>query len=130
MQSRKAALAVGGVLIVVAVVLFIALQGGSGSPPLTKGVTVINLKNGLPVGGVHDVTVNKGQRVRVKVNSDIRANVDVHGYDFTKPVKPGGTVSYDFPATLAGEFEMEAHPVINGQEQEDGNQLVELRVNP
>jgi hypothetical protein len=130
MQSRKAALAVGGVLIVVAVVLFIALQGGSGSPPLTKGVTVINLKNGLPVGGVHDVTVNKGQRVRVKVNSDIRANVDVHGYDFTKPVKPGGTVSYDFPATLAGEIEMEAHPVINGQEQEDGNQLVELRVNP
>ena len=130
MQSRKAALAVGGALIVVAVALFVVLQGGSGSPPLTKGVTVINLKKGEPIGGIHDVTVNKGQPVRVKVNSDIRANIDVHGYDFTKPVQPGGTVSYDFPATLAGEFEMEAHPVINGQEDEDGNQIVELRVNP
>jgi hypothetical protein len=130
MQSRKAAVAVGAALIAAAVVLFIVLQGGSGSPPLTKGVTVIHLKNGEPIGGVHDVTVNKGDRVRVTVDSDIRANVDVHGYDFTKPVKPGGTVSYDFPATLAGEFEMEAHPVVNGQEQENGNQLVELRVNP
>jgi hypothetical protein len=129
-QSRKAAVAVGAALIALAVVLFVVLKGGSGSPPLTKGVTVIHLKNGMPVGGIHDVTVNKGSRVQVKVVSDIRANVDVHGYDFTKPVKPGGTVSYDFPATLAGEFEMEAHPVVNGQEQENGNQLVDLRVNP
>jgi hypothetical protein len=130
MQNRKAALAVGAALIVVAVVLFVALKGGSGSPPLTKGVTVIHLKKGMPIGGIHDVTVNKGGRVQVEVDSDIRANVDVHGYDFTKPVKPGGTVSYNFPATLAGEFEMEAHPVIHGQEQENGNQLVDLRVNP
>jgi hypothetical protein len=130
MQSKRGAIVVGIALIAAAVVLFIVLQGGSGSPPLTKGVTVINLKNGEPIGGVHDVTVNKGDPVRVTVHSDIRANVDVHGYDFTKPVKPGGTVSYDFPANLAGEFEMEAHPVVNGQEQENGNQLVELRVNP
>ena len=41
MQSRKAALAVGVALIAAAVVLFIALQGGSGSPPITKGVTVL-----------------------------------------------------------------------------------------
>ena len=73
MQNRKAALAVGAALIVVAVVLFVALQGGSGSPPLTKGVTVIHLKNGMPIGGIHDVTVNKGGQVQVTVDSDIRA---------------------------------------------------------
>ena len=129
MQSRKAGL-VGVTLIAAAVVLFIVLQSGSGSPPVTKGVTAITLKNGQPEGGVKDLTVDKGDRVRVTVHSDIAANIDVHGYDLTKPVKPGGTVSYDFPATLAGEFEMEAHPVVHGEEQEDGNQLVELRVNP
>jgi hypothetical protein len=130
MQSRRAAVAVGAGLIVVAVILFAVLRGGSGSGPITKGVTVIKLRHGMPIGGVHDVTVNKGDPVRVKVESDIRANVDVHGYDFTKPVKPGATVSYDFPANLDGEFEMEAHPVVNGQEQENGNQLVALTVNP
>jgi hypothetical protein len=130
MQSRKAALAVGAGLIVLAVVLFLVLRGGSSSGPLTKGVTVITLRHGMPVGGVHDVTVDVGDPVRVKVHSDINANIDVHGYDFTKPVKPGGTVSYDFPAKLDGEFEMEAHPIVNGEEQEDGNQIVELRVNP
>jgi hypothetical protein len=130
MQSRKAALAVGAGLIVLAVVLFLVLRGGSSSGPVTKGVTVITLRHGMPVGGVHDVTVDVGDPVRVKVHSDINANIDVHGYDFTKPVKPGGTVSYDFPAKLDGEFEMEAHPIVNGEEQEDGNQIVELRVNP
>ena len=120
----------GVALIAAAVVLFIVLQGGSGSPAITKGVTAITLKNGEPVGGVKDITVNKGDRVRVTVHSDIAANVDLHGYDFTKPVKPGGTVSYDFPATLAGEFEMEAHPVTGGVEQENGHQLAVLRVNP
>ena len=130
MQSKKGALAVGVALIAAAVVLFIVLHGGSGSPPITKGVTAITLKNGEPVGGVKDITVNKGDRVRVTVHSDIAANVDVHGYDLTKPVKPGGAVAYDFPATLAGEFEMEAHPVVNGEEQENGHQLAVLRVNP
>ena len=130
MQSRKAAAAVGAALVVVAVVLFIVLRSGSSSGPTTKGVTVITLHHGMPVGGVHHVTVNKGEPVRVVVHSDIRANVDVHGYDFTKPVRPGGTVSYDFPAKLDGEFEMEAHPVVNGQEDENGNQIVALTVNP
>ena len=130
MQSRKAALAVGGALIVAAVVLFVVLRSDSSSPPATKGVTMITLRNGKPEGGVHDVTVNKGDQVRVTVHSDIDANIDVHGYEFTKPVKAGGTVSYDFPATIDGEFEMEAHPVVNGEEQEDGNQIVALTVNP
>src|SRR5690242_13044732 len=116
MQSRKAAAAVGAALVVVAVVLFLVLRGGSSSGPTTKGTTVIRLRHGEPVGGIHDITVNKGDPVRVVVHSDIRANVDVHGYDLTKPVKPGGTVSYDFPANLDGDFEMEAHPVVNGQE--------------
>jgi len=130
MQSRKAAAAVGAALVVFAVVLFFVLRGGSSSGPTTKGVTVITLHHGMPVGGVHDITVDVGDPVQVVVHSDIRANVDVHGYDFTKPVKPGGTVSYDFPANLDGEFEMEAHPVVNGEEQENGNQIVALTVNP
>lgn len=130
MQSRKGALAVGLALIAVAVVLFGVLRGGSDSGTTTEGVTEIELKNGEPVGGVKAITVNEGDRVQVTVHSDISANVDVHGYDFTKPVKPGGTVSYDFPAKLAGEFEIEAHPVVNGSEQENGNLLANLVVNP
>ena len=130
MQSRKGAVVTGVVLIVAVVVLFIVLRSGSDPENVTKGVTVINLHDGEPVGGVHEITVNEGDRVQVTVHSDISANVDVHGYDFTKPVKPGGTVVYDFPAKLAGGFEIEAHPVVNGKEQENGNLLANLTVNP
>jgi hypothetical protein len=127
MQSRRAALAAAAALVVVAVVLFIALKGGSSSPPVTKGVTLIEFRNREPVGGVKDITENKGDRVRFKVHSEMTADIHVHGYEFEKPVKPGGTVSFNFPATLDGAFDIEAHP--NGNE-EAGIQLASLTVNP
>jgi hypothetical protein len=126
MQSRRAALA-GVALVIVAVVLSVVRKGGSSSPSVTKGVTKIEFRNRQPVGGVKQITVNKGDRVRFDVHSDMDADIHVHGYEFEKPVKPGGTVAFDFPANLDGEFDIEAHP--NGNELQ-GIQLASLTVNP
>jgi hypothetical protein len=46
----------------------------------------------------------------------------MHGYDIAKDVRAGGTVNFDFPATLEGVFEAEL--------ESRKEQILELRVNP
>jgi hypothetical protein len=121
----------GGLLAVAAaVVLFILLQGGSSDSSdgtSTKGgsaVPLIHLKGGEPVGGIQDLEVTAGDPVRFRVTSDIEGEVHVHGYDYEKPIKAGGSVSFDFPAKLEGVFEIELHH--GGGE----NEIAGLKVEP
>ncbi|MFN8162742.1 MAG: hypothetical protein U0R26_02725 [Solirubrobacterales bacterium] len=41
------------------------------------------------------------------MESDVSDEVHVHGYDLMKDVKAGGTVEFDFPASIEGVFEAE-----------------------
>jgi len=96
--------------VVVAVVAFvIASSGGDngGSKSESSGPVKIVVKGGKPVGGVKDITVKKGDPVRFTVNSDVADEIHVHGYDFHKDVKKRGSVSFDFPAKIDGEFVIE-----------------------
>ena len=135
MQSNTARLAIGAALIAAAVVLFLVLNGGGNGNDSTtsaatgggkgaKGTVVptIVIKNGKPVGGITELDYNKGETIRFRVKSDVGDEVHVHGYDLMKDVKPGGTVSFDFPASLEGIFEAEL--------ESRKEQIVELRVNP
>ncbi len=140
MQSNTARAAVGAVLVAAAVILFIALSGGDGGGDATtaqdtttaKGSAgnggskpaepVIVVKNGKPVGGIADLTYNQGDRVRFRVDSDVSDEVHVHGYDIMKDVEAGGSVSFDFKATIEGIFEAELE---NRKEQ-----IIQLTVNP
>jgi FlaG/FlaF family flagellin (archaellin) len=123
MNSNISRAAVGAVVVVVAVVLLIVLKGGSSdTSATTKGVTTIVIKNGEPVGGIAQLTYNKGEEVRFKVDSDVSDEVHMHGYDIMKDVKAGGSVSFDFPATIEGVFEAE----LEGRKE----QILELTVNP
>ena len=134
MQSNTARAVVGGLLVAAAVVLFLVLKGGGGSEGTTSTKTggasagtkssepVIVVKNGKPVGGIADLTYNQGDRIRFKVDSDVSDEVHVHGYDIMKDVKAGGSVSFDFPATIEGIFEAELE---NRKEQ-----IIQLTVNP
>lgn len=123
MNSNTSRAVVGILVIVVAIVLLIVLKNGSGdTSATTKGVTTIVVKNGKPVGGIQQLTYNKGERVRFKVDSDVSDEVHMHGYDIMEDVKAGGSVSFDFPATIEGVFEAE----LEGRKE----QILELTVNP
>jgi hypothetical protein len=134
MQSNTARAAIGAALIAAAVVLFLVLNGGgngddSTTSAATQGkrgkaapVPTIVVRNGKPVGGIRELDYNKGDQIRFRVNSDVGDEVHVHGYDLMKDVKPGGTVSFDFPASLEGIFEAEL--------ESRKEQIIELRVNP
>jgi hypothetical protein len=116
-------------LIAAAVVLFVVLRGddsGGSSTGTTATAAakplVIEIKGGKPVGGVQQLTVNKGERIRFTVDSDVADEVHLHGYDIPKDVKAGSSVSFDVPATIEGRFEAEL--------ESRHEKILDLTVNP
>ena len=101
--NRRLLIGVAGIVAVVAAFL-IAHSSSSDSAPSTTGNKVIVITNAKPVGGVQKLTVKKGGRVTFTVKSDTADEIHVHGYNFHKDVEKGGSVSFDFPATISGEF--------------------------
>jgi hypothetical protein len=133
MQSNtmRAVLGIGAVAL--AVVLLIALKGsdddgGSGGQQSAAkqgaalAVPTIVVKDGAPEGGIRGLTYIKGDRIRFQVDSDVSDEVHIHGYDLSEDVAAGGSVRFDFPASLEGVFEVE----LEGRKA----QIAELRVNP
>src|SRR2546427_3401143 len=117
-QGRRLALI--GLVVVLAVAGFVIAQsggssdkktstssGGTGTTSAANAPVQIVVKNGKPVGGVKKINVNKGDPVRFTVTSDVADEIHVHGYDFHKDVKKGGSVSFDFPAKIDGRFLIE-----------------------
>jgi hypothetical protein len=129
-MSSKAMRALAGVaLVIFAVALLLILKddgegSGDGGTPAKAGsaIPTIVIKGGKPVGGIKEISVSEGDPVRFRVQSDVSDEVHVHGYDIHKDVRAGGSVAFDFPATLEGVFEAE----LEGRKE----QILELRVNP
>jgi hypothetical protein len=139
MQSKAGRVGLLVALAAAAVVLFIVLSGdddsGSGSGDETTAtatdtggtvpeppVQAIVIKDGKPAAGVTKIEVSKGDSVRFIVQSDVAEEVHVHGYDIAKNVEAGGSVEFDFPATIDGVFEIE----LEGS----ATQIAELTVQP
>jgi hypothetical protein len=150
MQSRRLSLGLAGAGVIVAVVLFIVLSDGGDSDSTTATTTTaqedkgkppadsanpgpeaarIRFANGAPVGGVRDIEVANGEQVRMEVASDVPAEVHVHGYELDEEVDAGGTAKLSFPATAQGEFEVEVHHLVDGEE-EEGVEVATLTVTP
>ncbi len=125
MNSNTTRVVAGLVVVVVAIVLLVVLKKDDSNKTTSNTggkVTTIVIKHGKPVGGIADLTYNEGEQVRFKVDSDVSDEVHMHGYDIMKDVKAGGSVSFDFPATIEGVFEAE----LEGRKE----QILELTVNP
>jgi len=125
MNSNTTRVLAGIAVVVVAIVLLVVLKKDDSSKTTSNTggkVTTIVIKHGKPVGGIADLTYNKGEQVRFKVDSDVSDEVHMHGYDIMKDVKAGGSVNFDFPATIEGAFADE----LEGRKE----QILELTVNP
>ena len=60
-------------------------------------------------GGPPTIEVTTDEQVRIVVASDQGDELHLHGYDITKEVAPGGSVTFNFEADLEGVFELESH---------------------
>jgi hypothetical protein len=96
--------------------------GTTETQPSAPAVRTIRVVNGRPAGGVRRLEYQRGDRIRFKVQSDVTDEVHVHGYDVSKNVSAGSSVTFSFTANIEGRFEIElenAH-----------TQIAELEVKP
>lgn len=56
----------------------------------------------------------QGERVTLRVRSDVADELHVHGYDLSAPLPAGETVALSFVAGTAGRFEVELHRAHRG----------------
>jgi hypothetical protein len=76
-------------------------------PPPPPARVSIEIRDGLPVGGIRRVTVARGRRVVLRVTSDVSDHVHVHGYDLMQDVGPGQPARIAFRATIPATVEAE-----------------------
>jgi hypothetical protein len=76
----------------------------------------------LVQGNPRTLRFTEGERIRFRVRATQADHVHVHGYDRLKDVEAGQTVSFSFPASITGIFEVEL--------EEAGLLLGNLRVDP
>jgi FtsP/CotA-like multicopper oxidase with cupredoxin domain len=121
-MSRTQRLAMLGVAVVIAVVAVIVIGTSGSGDTKSAGPTTIEVKDAKPVGGVKTLTYKKGDTIDITVKSDTADEVHFHGYDVAKDVDAGGSVRFDMPATIEGEFIMEL--------EEHKQTLVNVKVEP
>jgi hypothetical protein len=127
MSSNAIRAVVGALVVVVAIAVLVVLNGSdSNDSGITDGgklQTIVVNKAGHPVGGIRQLTYNKGEKILFEVKVPFADEVHLHGYDVMKDVPAGGgSVRYDLPASLEGVFEAE----LEGRKE----QIIELTVNP
>jgi hypothetical protein len=90
--------------------------------PTPPPVPTVTVKDGEPEGGVLELDLKEGDLIRFQVKSDVDEEIHVHGYDLSKDISAGGTVTFAFPADIGGIFEVEL--------ENSAVPIVSLQVNP
>jgi hypothetical protein len=107
--QRFGLLALAFAIVVVAAIVI--GTGGADSSTASAGPTTIEVRNAKPVGGVKTLTYKQGDTIDLTIKSDTADEVHFHGYDVHKDMEKNGSVRFDFPAKIDGEFivELEDH---------------------
>jgi hypothetical protein len=129
MRSTAGRIGLLAVLAAVAVILFIVLSENeedgtetttaasttaktttdAGTEPAGSAPRLITVRDGKPVGGVQELTYEKGDPVVLEIRLDQPAEaVHVHGYEIERPAETS-PVRIDFVADIDGVFEVEVH---------------------
>jgi FtsP/CotA-like multicopper oxidase with cupredoxin domain len=72
-------------------------------------ITRIDIKGQKRQGPEKNITVQRGDRVRIVVTADAPNLIHLHGYDIEQEAAPGRPARFNFRANLEGEFELESH---------------------
>jgi hypothetical protein len=89
----------------------VAATSTSEAPTTTAGFSGILIEAKVTGSKVETasrrVRVDRGERVRIRVQADRNEEVHVHGYDLSQDVAPGKPATIEFTADAPGVFEVE-----------------------
>ncbi len=98
-------------MLVVAALFGLTACGGGGNDAtatVARGdgqfLETIVIRHGKPVGGVRDLYYVPGERIRLRVRSDVADTVYVHGYERKKHVPANGEVTFSIPTHESSVF--------------------------
>jgi hypothetical protein len=69
----------------------------------------IDVVGGKAVGGVQEVTLQRGDTARFEVTVDAPQEIHIHGYELEAEATPGSPATFEFTADLEGIFDVESH---------------------
>ena len=117
-STMRVVLGIG--VVVVAVVLLVVLKDSGGeesdehdtAPPRRAGrpaakpklPTIVIARTASRSAGSPKSRSTRANRSASRCESDVADEVHIHGYDIMKDVKAGGSVTFDFPATIEGDL--------------------------
>jgi hypothetical protein len=106
-SSQRLALLVGAAVVLV-IGFVLANSGGTtkSTAPVVRHFRV-SVAGGKPVGGIAQLSANKGDTIDLTVSSDRTEPLHVHGYDLHKTAPAGGAATFAFQATIDGTFVIE-----------------------
>jgi hypothetical protein len=90
------------------------------SPASSGRVVEVTYAGGSVTGAAQRVAIKLGERVVLRVTSDVTEEIHVHGYDLYADLAPGQPKEIAFIADIPGVFEVELHNA--------GRPLYQLRV--
>jgi hypothetical protein len=67
------------------------------------------VKDGKLASGPAVMEVRLGEQVTLRIQSNAKDELHVHGYELKLPIKAGETATLQFAATRSGRFELELH---------------------
>lgn len=98
-------------------------KGDEGGGEPASAIPVIEIAGGEPVGGVQELSFDKGDTIEFEVKSDdTSGEIHFHGYDVSADLEAGGVAEFSFPADIDGIFEVEI--------EETAVPIAEVTVNP
>jgi hypothetical protein len=121
--------------------LAVALAAGVNSPlpaqpppaaaaPEAGRIVEVRVVARKPEGGVRTVRARKGETLVLKVRSDEKLEVHVHGYDLHQAVVPGAVASLPIAARWVGRFPVTVHLAEGGSGRHAEPTLLYLEVHP
>jgi hypothetical protein len=101
-------------LLLAALALAAALPGRAaepvGGPPAAAARSIeLDIVHRKPEGGVRTIRLRRGEAIVLRIRSDEKLSVHVHGYDVHQDVVPGAQATLRLVARWEGRFPVGAH---------------------
>jgi len=108
-RNQRIGLIVGAVVVALLALKLLSSGDDDGGGSSATETTRIEIRGAEVAGGLADIKVTKGDRVRIVVASDADDELHLHGYDIEKEAGPGKPARFELTADVEGIFEIESH---------------------